>query len=59
MKEDFSIETFWAESKFTPNESQRKAILHIEGPLYLLYPLSGKHYAEALQSLKEMNLIGT
>jgi DNA helicase-2/ATP-dependent DNA helicase PcrA len=37
------IEEFWQEKKFEPNEAQRKAILHTEGPLFLTAgPGSGK-----------------
>jgi DNA helicase II / ATP-dependent DNA helicase PcrA len=37
------IETLWSEVDFTPNESQRKAILHTDGPLFLTAgPGSGK-----------------
>ena len=37
------IEEFWKEKKFEPNEAQRKAILHTEGPLFLTAgPGSGK-----------------
>jgi DNA helicase-2/ATP-dependent DNA helicase PcrA len=43
MQANFSIETLWKESNFTPNSSQSKAIKHIEGPLYLTAgPGSGK-----------------
>src|SRR5438552_1114775 len=38
-----SIETLWSEADFNPNESQRDAILHTEGPLFLTAgPGSGK-----------------
>ena len=37
------IETLWSEADFTPNKSQRKAILHTDGPLFLTAgPGSGK-----------------
>ena len=37
------IEEFWEERQFTPNEPQREAILHTEGPLFLTAgPGSGK-----------------
>ena len=40
---NFSIETLWNETNFTPNPSQKEAILHIEKPLYLTAgPGSGK-----------------
>ena len=43
MTEDFSIEKLWASTNFEPNESQKKAILHTDGPLYLTAgPGSGK-----------------
>ena len=39
----FSIETLWKEVNFTPNNSQEKAIKHIDGALYLTAgPGSGK-----------------
>jgi DNA helicase II / ATP-dependent DNA helicase PcrA len=38
-----TIEDLWKEAKFTPNDPQRDAILHSEGPLYLTAgPGSGK-----------------
>lgn len=43
MTQNFSIETLWKESKFEPNPAQKKAILHIDNPLYLTAgPGSGK-----------------
>ena len=30
-----TIEDLWADVEFEPNESQRKAILHADGPLFL------------------------
>jgi len=37
------IETLWAQAGFSPNQQQRDAILHIEGPLFLTAgPGSGK-----------------
>ena len=43
MSNSFSIETLWKESNFTPNDSQKNAILHIDKPLYLTAgPGSGK-----------------
>ena len=37
------IEDFWKEKNFEPNEAQKKAILHTEGPLFLTAgPGSGK-----------------
>lgn len=43
MNKNFSIETLWEEVAFKPNESQEKAINHIEGALYLTAgPGSGK-----------------
>ena len=37
------IENFWEEKKFEPNDAQKKAILHTEGPLFLTAgPGSGK-----------------
>jgi DNA helicase II / ATP-dependent DNA helicase PcrA len=43
MKKDISIEYLWAKSNFKPNDNQRDAILHIEGPLFLTAgPGSGK-----------------
>lgn len=43
MTINFSIKNLWNETNFTPNESQKKAILHIEKPLYLTAgPGSGK-----------------
>jgi DNA helicase-2/ATP-dependent DNA helicase PcrA len=40
---DFTIEDLWADENFTPNENQRRAILHTDGPLYLpAGPGSGK-----------------
>ena len=42
-KNSFTIEDLWKEARFTPNGSQRDAILHSEGPLYLTAgPGSGK-----------------
>ena len=39
----FSIKTLWQEAEFIPNNSQLKAIIHIEKPLYLTAgPGSGK-----------------
>ncbi len=38
-----SIESLWSEVDFEPNESQREAILHVDGPLFLTAgPGSGK-----------------
>ena len=38
-----NIETLWGHAGFTPNESQREAILHTDGPLFLTAgPGSGK-----------------
>jgi len=38
-----TIEDLWADAEFEPNESQRKAILHTSGPLFLTAgPGSGK-----------------
>lgn len=43
MSLNFTIETLWKDTKFTPNDSQKRAILHIEKPLYLTAgPGSGK-----------------
>ncbi|WP_019669916.1 UvrD-helicase domain-containing protein [Eudoraea adriatica] len=43
MNKNFSLETLWAEVGFVPNESQEKAIKHIDGALYLTAgPGSGK-----------------
>ncbi|MDR6405891.1 MULTISPECIES: ATP-dependent helicase [Chryseobacterium] len=40
---NFTIETLWKELNFSPNDSQREAILHIDGALYLTAgPGSGK-----------------
>lgn len=37
------IENLWERKKFTPNDEQREAILHIDGPLYITAgPGSGK-----------------
>lgn len=42
-KNSFTIEDLWKEAKFKPNDHQRDAILHSEGPLYLTAgPGSGK-----------------
>ena len=30
-----TLEQLWAENGFTPNDQQREAILHADGPLYL------------------------
>ena len=39
----FKIEDLWKLAKFTPNDEQREAILHVNGPLYLTAgPGSGK-----------------
>ena len=41
--EGISLETLWKRSGFTPNENQRKAILHANGPVFLpAGPGSGK-----------------
>src|SRR5207247_2137528 len=38
-----TLEQLWSEESFTPNENQRRAIEHIDGPLYLpAGPGSGK-----------------
>lgn len=38
-----TIETLWAAANFTPNDAQRQAILHVDGPLFLpAGPGSGK-----------------
>ncbi len=38
-----SIEYYWEKAEFTPNESQKEAILHVDGPLFLTAgPGSGK-----------------
>jgi len=38
-----SIEALWEKVQFTPNDAQREAILHVDGPLYLTAgPGSGK-----------------
>ena len=43
MNENLNIEHFWKLKNFTPNESQREAILQTEGPLFLTAgPGSGK-----------------
>lgn len=43
VKEPLSIEHLWSKAGFTPNEAQRAAILHVNGPLYLpAGPGSGK-----------------
>lgn len=40
---DFSLEHLWESVDFEPNDAQREAILHIDGPLYLpAGPGSGK-----------------
>jgi len=40
---DLSIQDLWEITEFTPNEAQERAILHIDGPLYLpAGPGSGK-----------------
>ena len=40
---DVTIEQFWEKVEFFPNENQRKAILHTQGPLFLTAgPGSGK-----------------
>ena len=37
------IEDFWAEKGFPPNDAQKRAILHTDGPLFLTAgPGSGK-----------------
>lgn len=43
MSDLTNIEKLWSEVDFTPNESQRRAILHTDGPLFLTAgPGSGK-----------------
>lgn len=43
MSDNFTIETLFNEYGFTPNESQKKAIMTLEGPLFLTAgPGSGK-----------------
>lgn len=43
MVKNFSLEALWKEVGFSPNESQKKAIKHIDGALYLTAgPGSGK-----------------
>jgi DNA helicase-2/ATP-dependent DNA helicase PcrA len=38
-----TIETLWQAANFTPNDAQRRAILHVDGPLFLpAGPGSGK-----------------
>jgi DNA helicase-2/ATP-dependent DNA helicase PcrA len=40
---NFTIETLWRELDFKPTPNQKDAILHLDGPLYLLAgPRSGK-----------------
>lgn len=36
---NFSIETLWREMEFQPTPKQKDAILHLDGPLYLLATL--------------------
>lgn len=43
MNKNFSLETLWKEVNFKPNDSQERAIKHIDGALYLTAgPGSGK-----------------
>ena len=43
MKKAITIEDLWKLKNFHPNDSQREAILHINGPLFLTAgPGSGK-----------------
>lgn len=43
MPPTITLEELWEAKKFTPNEAQRRAILHTDGPLYLpAGPGSGK-----------------